>query len=331
MENRLNYYDIYGFVLAVDEDMKEAFDLEYWRFKKQKPKKVDVYVLKTNKKNLPITLRHDNKGIYIPFGKNENKVYYEPGVRPDWVLYSIEPLIRWKDKCFLHCGAVSKEGKAVLFPAEGGVGKTTMATYLVSKGYEYLSDDWLIIGNDGRAYPFFKTLHIYDYNLKKDKEMSKRILGKAKYYYYSTLIGLLDLFQEIIPNRFVKIVVERLKPIFSIDVKKIHPNAKLGSISKIENVYWLKKDKALKKPILRKLDYRLLAEKMPYITALEINHFTKNYLDWVYKNPSNEDFEKKIEKDKELMIKAFKNAKVYELLVPSKINPTEVSKMIGLI
>ena len=76
---RLTYYDIYGFVLAVDSGMKKAFDLEYWRFK-TKPRKANLYVLRTDKKDLPIKLRMAKKGISIPFGKKENTVFYENGV-----------------------------------------------------------------------------------------------------------------------------------------------------------------------------------------------------------------------------------------------------------
>jgi hypothetical protein len=166
----LTTYDIYGFVLAVDEGMKKAFDLEYWRFATKKAKKVDLFVRKTEKKGLPVKLRMDTKGISLPFARGDKTVWYEPGVPGDWVLYTIEPFLRWKDKCFLHCGAVEKDGAAIVFPAASGVGKTTMAMYLTGKGYSYLADDWLIVGQDGMAYPFYKTVHVFDYNLKDKRE-----------------------------------------------------------------------------------------------------------------------------------------------------------------
>ena len=328
MEDKLTYYDIYGFVIAVDSYMRKAFNLEYWRFKTEKREKADLYVIETQKKDLPIKLRQDNKGIYIPFTGKEKEVLYEKGVKADWVLYSVEPLIRWKDKCFLHCGAVEKDGSTILFPAEGGVGKTTMVMFLTSIGYNYLSDDWLIIGENGKAYPFFKTFHLYDYNLKRDNELSKKMLGRWKFYYYDMYISLLDFIAKIMPHRFFRIVVERLKPTFSIDVKKINPNVKLGEISKIKRVYWLKKDNKAKKPYLIKSDYRKVAEKMSYITALETNHFYKNYLEWVYFNQPIKEIEKRVETDRKIMENAFKNSEVYELFVPDKINPNEVYELI---
>ena len=326
MENKLTYYNIYGFVLAVDSGIKKTFETEYWRFKVSTQKKVDLYVLKTDKKDLPVKLRLDTRGIYIPFGKNENIVFYEPGVRSDWVLYSIEPLIHWKDKCFLHCGAVSKNGQAIVFPAEGGVGKTTMATFLVSKGYEYLSDDWLIIGKDGNAYPFFKTIHVFDYNLK-NKLLAKKVLGKKRGF-YTLLFKFLDLVPKILPNRFIRIMAERAKPIFSVDFTILHPNAELGKVCPIRKIYWLKKDPTITNPILKKIDSTKISEKMPYITALETNHFYKNYFEWVYNNLPNLEIEKRIETEKEILKQAFKGTESYELRVPVKIDPTKVFDLI---
>jgi len=326
MGNKLTYYNIYGFVLAVDSGIKKTFETEYWRFKVSEPKKVDLYVLKTDKKDLPVKLRLDTRGIYIPFGKNENTVFYEPGVKSDWVLYSVEPLIHWKDKCFLHCGAVSKNGQAIVFPAEGGVGKTTMATFLVSKGYEYLSDDWLIIGKDGNAYPFFKTIHVFDYNLK-NKTLAKKVLGKKRTL-YSLWFKFLDLVPKIFPNRFIRIMAERAKPIFSVDFTVLHPNAKLGKVCPIKKIYWLKKDPTIKNPILKKINSVNISEKMPYITALETNHFYKNYFEWVYNHAPNKEIEKRVETEKEILKQAFHGAESYELKVPVKIDANKVFKLI---
>lgn len=328
---KLTYYNIHGFVIAVDEGMREAFDLEYWRFKDSKVNRADMIVEESKESNLPITLRHAKRGISINFNeKGIKQVKYESGVPGDWVLYTIEPFLNWKDKCLLHCGAVEKDGKAIIFPAEGGVGKTTMAMHLVRKGYSYLSDDWLIIGREGKAYPLFKTLHLYDYNLKRDGKVSRKILGTGKYYYNLLKIYALDLFQAVIPGRYSKIIAERLKPVFSVDVSDINDKAKLGKVSNISKVFWLKKNEKLKRPVLRKISAKEVAEKMPYITLLETNHFFKNYLQWAYGNGENEEIENRLEHDRKVMEECFKNSEVYELEVPAKIKPEEVCEIAGL-
>ena len=322
----LTYYDIYGFVLAVDAGMKKAFDLEYWRFATKTAKKVDLFVKKAEKKGLPVRLRMDTKGISLPFGPRENTVWYEPGVPGDWVLYTIEPFLRWKDKCFLHCGAVAKDGAAIVFPAASGVGKTTMAMHLTGKGYAYLADDWLIVGQDGKAYPFYKTVHVFDYNLK-DKEVAKKVLG-SKRMLVSARINALKLVERLFPHRFVRIFVDRFMPIFSVDIEKLHPGTKVGVTTDIKRVYWLQKDEKAGRPYLRKGDVRKLAERMPYITALEQEHFYRNYLEWVYDSGAEKEFESRIAEDQKIMKKAFSKAEVWTLFVPENVNPRDVEDLI---
>src|SRR3989344_2670255 len=318
-----SYYDIHGFVIAVDNEVNSAFFREYKRFlKKEKPSKIDLYIKKSNKK-LPITLPKDNRGISIPF--NGNTVYFENGVWSDWLLYTIEPLIGWEDKCFLHCGAVEKDGNAYLFPAKSGVGKTSLATYLISRGYNYLADDWLIIGNK-KAYPFFKTFHIYDYNLR-DKKLAKKALG-IKRFYYLPLIKLMDFLALVLRHRFIKIAIQRFKPIFPIDVEEMFPG-KLGKISKIKRVFLLEKNNTNDEIILEKIEPKEIATKMMYIWLNEANHFYRNYFEYAYDNGPVEKIEKRVEKDGKIMMDCFSEAETYRLHVPKHINPEKVYEKIG--
>lgn len=321
-----SYYDIHGFVIAVDNEVNSAFFREYNRFlKKEKPGKIDLYIKKSNKK-LPITLPKDNKGISIPF--NGNTVYFENGVWGDWLLYTIEPLIEWEDKCFLHCGAVEKDGNAYLFPAKSGVGKTSLATHLISRGYNYLADDWLIVGNK-KAYPFFKTFHIYDYNLK-DKKLAKKALG-FKRFYYRNLIRLMDILAFILRHRFVKIAVERFKPVFSVDVEDMFPG-RLGKISKINRVFLLETNNKNGEIFLEKIKASEIVTKMKYIWLNEANHFYRNYFEYAYDNGIVDKIEKRVEKDGKIMLDCFSEAETYKLYIPRHINPEKVyEKIRGLL
>ncbi len=48
----------------------------------------------------------------------------------------------------LHAGAVEANGKAFIFIAPTGTGKTTLIAYLAHKGYPYISDDRVLIDMD---------------------------------------------------------------------------------------------------------------------------------------------------------------------------------------
>lgn len=52
-----------------------------------------------------------------------------------------------KDAHCLHAGAVVKNGKAIVMPANSGDGKSSFVTWLVSKGFDYISDE-LVTVND---------------------------------------------------------------------------------------------------------------------------------------------------------------------------------------
>jgi hypothetical protein len=41
----------------------------------------------------------------------------------------------------LHAAAVTRDGRALLFPAESGSGKSTLAAFLVSRGFGHMSDE----------------------------------------------------------------------------------------------------------------------------------------------------------------------------------------------
>ncbi|MBL7965678.1 MAG: hypothetical protein JNK09_01685 [Prolixibacteraceae bacterium] len=54
----------------------------------------------------------------------------------------------------VHAAALTNGRKTILIPAESGSGKTTMAAMLQKKGYKLISDDFVPIDKDSRAWPF---------------------------------------------------------------------------------------------------------------------------------------------------------------------------------
>jgi hypothetical protein len=312
-------YNIYGFVLSVEGPCIKSFETEYKRFKVDNAKDINLFVKTSNETEDYITKAIGGvRGIYVPFKEDENTLYYDPDIDSLYLpLIYAEALMNWEDKCFLHSGAVSDGSKAYVFTAEGGVGKTSTVLNLAKKGYQYLSDDWLIIGN-GRAYPFPKTLHIFDYNLKHDKEIAKKLLG-LKRFYYLPLIKLLDVCQRI-PHRYFRFAFDVLKPKFFVDVEDLYPNFKVGKVSPISKVFYLERWNKNEVDI-ENMDAMELARRTALINLYERNYFFLEYYKYAAKyNITNVNIEKRFEQDIKIMYNTFKTTKVYKLLIPDKLN-----------
>lgn len=55
----------------------------------------------------------------------------------------------------IHGGAVEKEGKVHVLPGFSGVGKSTLLSYLLTKGWNYFSDDIVLLNlRDKKVYPY---------------------------------------------------------------------------------------------------------------------------------------------------------------------------------
>jgi hypothetical protein len=83
----------------------------------------------------------------------------------------LEPVIYQKlleaGVLFMHCAGVAKDGKAFVFPAHGGTGKTTLSLSLMRMGYDLMGDDLLMVDTaNGTVYPYARPLHLFTYNLK---------------------------------------------------------------------------------------------------------------------------------------------------------------------
>lgn len=85
--------------------------------------------------------------------------------RRDGVLPHIEWAINWQIALFLpryfqiHAAVLEVNGEAVVFPADPGSGKTTLAAGLLARGWRYLSDEFALIDPDTLSvHPYPKAL-----------------------------------------------------------------------------------------------------------------------------------------------------------------------------
>jgi len=67
---------------------------------------------------------------------------------------------------FVHCSAVAKDGRSFLFPAWGGVGKTSLMSHFLANGWNYICDDLTVMDREGNIHHFPIPMHIYRYHKK---------------------------------------------------------------------------------------------------------------------------------------------------------------------
>ena len=79
-----------------------------------------------------------------------------------------------KKYLFLHAGALAKNNKAVLLPGPSGSGKSTLTLGLLNYGYQYLTDEVVVINlSDLRVLPFQRPIYIYGWQSVVSAEVEK--------------------------------------------------------------------------------------------------------------------------------------------------------------
>jgi hypothetical protein len=69
---------------------------------------------------------------------------------------------RQVEMAIVHAGVVALGGRAILLPGPSLAGKSTMVAALVRRGATYLSDEYALIGADGRVHPYPRSLLLRD-------------------------------------------------------------------------------------------------------------------------------------------------------------------------
>ena len=65
-----------------------------------------------------------------------------------------------------HASVVAKDDQIIAFPADSGAGKTTLAAVAVQSGLTYLSDEALVLDDDGRAIPYPKPMALSSWSFE---------------------------------------------------------------------------------------------------------------------------------------------------------------------
>lgn len=83
----------------------------------------------------------------------------------EWLEWLLQIVFLGAGFSFIHGAAIEKEGKALVFPSWGGVGKTALVTKFVRElKWGLLGDDLVLLSEDGTCYGFPKPMVLYPYH-----------------------------------------------------------------------------------------------------------------------------------------------------------------------
>ena len=96
-----------------------------------------------------VTLTIDADGEHLTLQQGEQNLYRGSDESELATTLIQQTIYHWidknKDGMALHAAALSKNGKGVILPGASGRGKTTLSTWLATKGYNYLTDEYVFI------------------------------------------------------------------------------------------------------------------------------------------------------------------------------------------
>ncbi len=91
----------------------------------------------------------------------------------------LELVLLQRRSTLVHCSAIEKDGRAILFPAVGGVGKTSIMCRYVADGWRYLADDMCVLGHDGSVAVHPLPMHVYGYHRHGNPELVAKVRSTA--------------------------------------------------------------------------------------------------------------------------------------------------------
>lgn len=114
-----------------------------------------------------------------------------------------------RKQTYVHASAAQKYGRTVILSGARGVGKSSSILKLCSeRGWQYLSDDLLIVDDSGIAYCSPKNMQIYGYNVEGEAELSRRLLDgrslddRMAWFYRKWFYGAKKVRRRVSPRDF---------------------------------------------------------------------------------------------------------------------------------
>lgn len=97
-------------------------------------------------------------------------------------MHMLELALLKTDASLAHCSGVERNGKVVLFSAWGRIGKTTIMSKCIDKGWNFISDDSCVVSNKGIVSNHPLPMHIYKFQEKQNRPLVRRMLRNMSFF-----------------------------------------------------------------------------------------------------------------------------------------------------
>ena len=267
-------------------------------------------------------------GIYFPGEKYA--ITLEAGKITEYTTYANRATNLWtqtlllkKGLSFVHSLGVEIDGKGLIFPAFGGVGKTLLASELrKQKEFKFFGDDFVIINGEATMYSYPADFSIYDYHLQMFPELKSASAGK--YLKRRKILAPYFILKRII-NFAAKRLTSSGEPFFSgwnanhakVPADNLIPKEKIGAQSELQAGIFLSRyngsEIKLQDISLDRMSQAVtgilnleFGSGLPYLHALEASG-----------NFDTVEFENNQQK---IIRQCFSKIKLYHILIPQGIN-----------
>ncbi len=336
---KIYYYDIHGVKIKLIDNIRlsKLFMLYFGNFKREtlSSENINIEIIPfCGKEPLPIRVKGGKAGIDIETikGEKENvKLYYNDfviGTDLELIVNFTRFLLAWDDKCQVHAGAVAKNGKSYVFFAPQNTGKTTLVLYLLKKGYSLLSDDWLIIGNNGNAYFYPQPISIYDYNLAYSIDWCRELFGWKARLVQLVMLLRVKFKEKIVPLIPYRIARFGINWVLSKAIRMIPQNIPDNIQGKIHKAYWLYRNKNIQKLSINKIEKDDLINRVIATFMYEFSEYFRWYYLVAQEGKSIHYIENFKSHMKEILMEALKDINCYMVLIPSNTSPQELGNTI---
>ena len=283
----------------------------------------------------------ENKKLRVDFltlGNEKSEVVCDSNFHPPFFAILIDYLVSVyaldQEKVLIHSSCFIYKGIKILCPAWRNVGKTNLLLSFMHDEALYLSDDWCLVNEQGSAEKIPKSICLFDYNLSAFPQIASRIDASLL-----PLIEFIELSEggNIQLNEFVDQDV-RKNMIRRADANDLFPGKVINSPEKIDYIFNLVKNSInpLEEVSSSSLQLETLVRRLYEILRLEQSPFRLAYS--VYKARTGKE-NKILKSEREIFFNvarsAFKDADIFELLIPSQQMSEkvkfEITKRLGVI